>query len=180
MPSGRSRTLPASTSVPVCYLAESSSHPAKMLPELARRLVEEFSKPADIVLDPMCGAGTTLVEAAALGRYAVGVEREARWAELARTNAAHALSTEAAARVAVHLGDARILADVLPALAGRVGLVLTSPPYACEVGNPIKAHWGQGGGLCPNKSCNYSEDKANLGHARGSLSVGDGEGVRGP
>ena len=73
------------------YLPASSRHPGKMLPELARRLVTEYCPPGGLVVDPMCGIGTTLVEAAALGRRAVGVELEPRWAELARANLDHAL-----------------------------------------------------------------------------------------
>ena len=74
------------------YHPASSAHPAKMLPELARRIVAEYSRPGDLVLDPMCGSGTTLVEAALLGRRAVGLELEERWAALARANVAHALA----------------------------------------------------------------------------------------
>ena len=67
----------------------------------------------------------------------------------------------------MHLGDARELDKILPGLIGRADLVVTSPPYGCEVGNPVKANWGRGGDLCPSKARNYSGDKANLGHARG-------------
>jgi DNA methylase len=70
------------------YLPASSTHPGKMLPELARRLVAEYCPPGGLIADPMCGIGTTLVEAAALGRRAVGVELEPRWAGLARANLA--------------------------------------------------------------------------------------------
>lgn len=45
-----------------------------MLPALARRAIETYSDPGDLVVDPMCGIGTTLVEAADLGRRAAGVE----------------------------------------------------------------------------------------------------------
>ncbi len=58
-------------------------HPGKMLPALAARIVSEYSQPGELIVDPMCGVGTTLVEAASLGRRAIGVEVEARWAELA-------------------------------------------------------------------------------------------------
>jgi tRNA G10 N-methylase Trm11 len=60
-----------------------------MLPALARRAVEAYSEPGDLVVDPMCGIGTTLVEASDLGRRAVGVELEARWAKVASTNLDH-------------------------------------------------------------------------------------------
>jgi hypothetical protein len=78
------------------YLPGSSAHPGKMLPQLARRLVAEYCPLGGLVADPMCGIGTTLVEAAALGR-AVGVELEPRWAALARANLTRALPAEQAA-----------------------------------------------------------------------------------
>jgi DNA methylase len=50
------------------------SYPARMHPLTARRLIESFSQPGDIVLDPFCGSGTVLVEARLLGRRALGVD----------------------------------------------------------------------------------------------------------
>ena len=41
-------------------------------PALARYFIGKYSKPGDTVLDPFCGKGTTLLEAAASGRQAVG------------------------------------------------------------------------------------------------------------
>src|SRR5262245_66656227 len=68
------------------YLPASVKHPAKMLPALAARAVAVFSDPGEVVLDPMCGIGTTPVEAVQLGRDAVGVECETRWSALASAN----------------------------------------------------------------------------------------------
>ena len=48
--------------------------PGKMLPELARRAISAYSEPGDLVVDPLCGIGTTLVEAIQLDRDALGVE----------------------------------------------------------------------------------------------------------
>ncbi|HYJ71149.1 MAG TPA: DNA methyltransferase, partial [Actinomycetota bacterium] len=123
------------------YLSASSRHPGKMLPELARRLVTEYCPPSGLVVDPMCGIGTTLVEAAALGRRAVGVELEPRWAGLARANLAHALPADQAALAEVRVGDARRLPALLGDLAGRVDLLVTSPPYACDAGMIDKPAW---------------------------------------
>ncbi len=37
------------------YLPESSAHPGKMLPALAREAINRYTQPGDLVLDPMCG-----------------------------------------------------------------------------------------------------------------------------
>ena len=48
--------------------------PAKFHPPVVRRLIDEYSSPGDYILDPFCGSGTMLVEAAVAGRNAVGVD----------------------------------------------------------------------------------------------------------
>ncbi|MDA8268177.1 MAG: DNA methyltransferase [Actinomycetota bacterium] len=149
------------------YLPEVARHPGKMLPALARRIVAEYCAPGALVADPMCGIGTTLAEAALLGRRAVGVELEARWALLAEANLDHMLDAPARQQVEVRRGDARHLAEVCADLAARVDLVVTSPPYGCDAGMIDKRAWLSGGRLCPVDTLNYSTDKANLGHARG-------------
>lgn len=39
-------------------------YPAKFIPQLPGFFIERFSQKGDLVVDPMCGAGTTLIEAA--------------------------------------------------------------------------------------------------------------------
>src|SRR6266702_7104658 len=68
------------------YLPASTAHPAKMLPAIAATAITRYTAPGDLVADPMCGIGTTLVEAAYLGRDGLGVEYEERWARLAAAN----------------------------------------------------------------------------------------------
>src|SRR5690348_15421313 len=87
------------------YVPESYRHHGKMLPELGRRAIECYSEPGDLVVDPMCGIGTTLAEAVRLDRDAIGVELEQRWANLARANLAHARSEGAPGRARVLKGD---------------------------------------------------------------------------
>lgn len=38
-------------------------YPARMVPQIAYRLIKQYSKPYDIVLDPFCGSGTVPTEA---------------------------------------------------------------------------------------------------------------------
>src|SRR4051794_10309193 len=49
-------------------------YPARFSPLFARQLILAFSQPGDVVFDPFMGGGTTLVEARALGRNAVGTD----------------------------------------------------------------------------------------------------------
>ncbi len=149
------------------YLPAASVHPAKMLPELARRIVAEYSPPGGLVVDPMCGIATTLVEAAALDRRAVGVELEPRWATLARRNLTYALDHQHAQRVDIVEGDARALATLLGEQAGTVDLVATSPPYGCDISTMDMAAYRQGGSSRVAGTRSYSADPANLGRARG-------------
>ena len=48
------------------------------------------TRPGDVVLDPFGGSGTTGVAAVAEGRRVILVERDPRYAEIARQRCAHA------------------------------------------------------------------------------------------
>jgi len=136
------------------------AHPGKMLPAIARRAIETYTAPGDLVLDPMCGIGTTLVEAMHLGRHAVGVESEPRWAELANANIANAMTVGTTATGHVITGDARELARLVAAdVHGRVALVLTSPPYGDSVHGHVRTNPTQGVAKLNTK---YSDDPTNL------------------
>lgn len=49
-------------------------YPARMIPQIAKRLILRYSREAGKILDPFCGSGTTLVEARLARRYSVGVD----------------------------------------------------------------------------------------------------------
>src|SRR4051794_38298779 len=49
-------------------------YPARFSPLFARTAIELFTKPGDTILDPFMGGSTSLVEAMALGRHAVGTD----------------------------------------------------------------------------------------------------------
>lgn len=48
--------------------------PAKFHPAAVRCLLDKYSAPGDVVLDPFCGSGTLLVEAIVAGRCGFGVD----------------------------------------------------------------------------------------------------------
>jgi tRNA G10 N-methylase Trm11 len=123
------------------YLPESNAHPGKMLPALAREAIRRYTRPGELVLDPMCGIGTTLVEAAHLGRQAIGVELEPRWASIAAANILHAEQQGAAGSAIALRGDARRLGrGLLNDYRDRCGLILTSPPYRPSTHGHVRKH----------------------------------------
>ncbi|WP_239341590.1 TRM11 family methyltransferase [Frankia sp. CiP3] len=127
------------------YSPASTAHPAKMLPALARHIIATFTRPGDLILDPMCGIGTSCVEAAHLARHAIGVEYEPRWATIARANAALAAGQGAPGTIRIITADARGLPAIAPAdAAGTVALVLTSPPYGKATHGQVHADRSRG------------------------------------
>ena len=53
---------------------ESTGYPTQKPVELYKRIIEASSNPGDIVLDPFCGSGTTLIAAEQLGRQWIGID----------------------------------------------------------------------------------------------------------
>jgi site-specific DNA-methyltransferase (adenine-specific) len=59
-------------------------HPSTKPLGLMLDLVELFTGPGDLVLDPFCGSGTTGIACVRIGRRFIGIERKPEWAELSR------------------------------------------------------------------------------------------------
>jgi modification methylase len=146
------------------YLPESTAHPAKMLPAIAATAISRYTEPGDLVADPMCGIGTTLVEAVHQGRDGLGIEYEDRWASVAAANVSHARRHGAAGAAEVIRGDARQLPALLPpGSEGTAALVVTSPPYGPSVHGQVTAEQRRGTGGGVRKYDNhYGDDPANL------------------
>lgn len=98
------------------------SHPALFPAQLAARLVEVFSFPGEVVLDPFCGTGTTLLAAHKLGRKGVGIDISAEYLSLADKR----LRDAGFSGYILHEGDARHVSNLVE---GQVDLCVTSPPY---------------------------------------------------
>ncbi|KPC61348.1 RNA methyltransferase [Streptomyces chattanoogensis] len=147
------------------YVPGSSAHPAKMHPGIAAHAIATYTRPGDLVLDPMCGIGTTLVEALHLGRNALGIEYEPQWATLASRNTRSAAQETGTATGIVRCGDARHLTDLAPASArGKADLVVTSPPYGPSVHGHVRSTRDTGENGVVKKDFRYSHDRANLAH----------------
>ncbi|MGK5680168.1 TRM11 family SAM-dependent methyltransferase [Actinoplanes sp. URMC 104] len=143
------------------YVAESVKHPARMLPAIAAHAITRYTQPGDLVLDPMCGIGTTLVEAVHAGRDAFGIEYESRWSDIADANIKHAHTHGATGRAGVIRGDATQIHSLVPAaLTGQVALVVTSPPYGPTVHGLV--HPGDDGVHKFDNAYNDGTDRGNL------------------
>jgi len=103
--------------------------PVHFTESLAALVIEEFTSPGDLVLDPFAGYGTTLAVAQRLHRRALGIEL--------LPDRAHRLGQRLAEDSAIITGDARHLTALLERRgAGEVALALTSPPYMTRNDHP--------------------------------------------
>jgi len=62
----------------------SSQHPATFPEKLAEDHILSWSNPGDVILDPMCGSGTTCKMAAKHQRQYIGIDISEKYCELAR------------------------------------------------------------------------------------------------
>lgn len=65
-------------------VGEKSKHPAKFPEKLAEDHIISWSNPGDIVLDPMCGSGTTCKMAAINERKYIGIDISEEYCEIAK------------------------------------------------------------------------------------------------
>ncbi|BCU69691.1 TRM11 family SAM-dependent methyltransferase [Stygiolobus caldivivus] len=104
-------------------------------PQIPRAVILKYTKPGDLVLDPMVGSGTTCVEAILLGRDCIGVDininavmlafHRVYWLEKYLEECKDCESLRKA-KVELYLGDARDLKGVEDS---SIDLVVTHPPY---------------------------------------------------
>jgi DNA modification methylase len=58
------------------------SHPTEKSVGILKPLIETFTKPGQVVLDPFAGSGSTLVAASLAGREYLGIELESKYCQL--------------------------------------------------------------------------------------------------
>jgi DNA modification methylase len=56
------------------WATHNNKYRGNFAPQLARNVIETYSEPGDLILDPMAGGGTTLIEAKLLGRGFIGCD----------------------------------------------------------------------------------------------------------
>lgn len=68
----------------ICDIKRNIKHPAMFPEALSDHLVQLFSRPNDIVLDPFCGSGTTCCSATRFHRRFIGIEKSLKYVKIAR------------------------------------------------------------------------------------------------
>ncbi|MEW5990220.1 MAG: DNA methyltransferase [Chloroflexota bacterium] len=162
------------------------AHGANKPPRLMARLIEFFTRPGELVLDPFAGVGGTLLGAAVArgARRALGFELAPRWAEVYARVVDVAVAEARAGTTLVDLGaqdpggprtfdpsgcelrvgDARRLLRELPDAA--VDFVATDPPYNVQL--PMTMSGGALSEAFANRRTDYAmitDDPADLANA---------------
>jgi DNA modification methylase len=112
-----------------------SQHPATFPLQLARRVIKQFSHPGELMIDPICGSGTSLVAARELDRNALGFEIHPGYVAL----------TDERLRAEPESAYTQQLIICEDAFNGpkyikpeSASLIFTSPPYADLLNKPRK------------------------------------------
>lgn len=103
-----------------------AQHPATFAESDIVRLIEFFTKPAQKVLDPFVGSGSTLVACSQAQRHGIGIELIEQWVDIANQRIESEPNPSGAELRVIH-GDAR---HRLREIADQsIDFVVTSPPY---------------------------------------------------
>jgi DNA modification methylase len=137
-------------------------HPAPFSYQDVQRLIEFFTKPRGVVLDPFLGVGSTLKASALSGRSGIGIELSGRWAEASRRRLAEEVPSglfDGETHQTVLEGDARELIQGIS--RSSVDFVVTSPPYWGILNKPAD-HKVKRLRLDEGLAKNYSDDIRDL------------------
>jgi DNA modification methylase len=109
-------------------------HPAKFPETLAQDFIEFFTKPGQVVFDPMAGTGSTLLAALRAGRHSYGIELNPAYSEIARSILDEERRAQDTEKQDLHAqvitGDAAQMPEIISVHnIPAIDYVLTSPPY---------------------------------------------------
>jgi DNA modification methylase len=106
------------------WATHNPEYPGNFAPQIARNIIETYTKRGDSILDPMVGGGTALVEARLLVRHALGLDINPEAIEL--THKTLRFKHHPASKQEARVGDARDLSFLKDE---SFDLVVTHPPY---------------------------------------------------
>ncbi len=93
-------------------------------PQIPRNLILNYSSEGELILDPMVGSGTTLIEARLLNRNAIGIDVNP--APVQMTSERIAFDVQNSSEQVVRLGNAQNLSGIDD---DTIDLIITHPPY---------------------------------------------------
>jgi len=108
------------------FVPDSFAHPAKMDAQLLIKIVETYTLPGEVILDPMAGSGTTLL-ACTLGRNVILVELEEKFCKMCRDNWE---IVKMHPQLGYEMGECQIIQGDARNLQGLADKIITSPPFA--------------------------------------------------
>lgn len=113
---------------------DSVAHPAKMNLRMLEWIIENYSKPGDIIMDMFAGTGSTLIMASRKGRNTIGVELEQHFIDTMiipniKTSQSQTLLAGEPGKIVIVKGDSRRLDLIIPQ---AIDSIITSPPYGTK------------------------------------------------
>jgi DNA modification methylase len=107
------------------WATHKSDYRGNFAPQVARNVILNYSKEGELILDPMAGSGTTLIEARLLNRNAIGYDVNQNAVNITKERLAFSVNN--ASKQEVSLGDIRNLSKLKN---NSIDFILTHPPYA--------------------------------------------------
>lgn len=106
------------------WATHKSDYRGNFAPQIPRNIILNYSNEGELVLDPMLGSGTTLIEARLLNRNAIGYDVNQNAVKI--TAERMQFEAKGDSKQIVKLGNAQSL----PEKDNSIDLVITHPPYA--------------------------------------------------
>ena len=106
------------------WLTHNAKYRGNWAPQIPNNLIRLYSKKGDIVLDPMVGSGTTMIEAKSLGRQGIGFDIHPEVVKQAQD--ACKFHCDKCREPVIKQGDARQLKSIEDE---SIDLIATHPPY---------------------------------------------------
>lgn len=106
------------------WATHQSNYRGNFAPQIPRNLLLNYTNEGEIILDPMVGSGTTLIECKLLNRNGIGYDINSHAVEI--TQQRLSFSIENSSQQTVAIGDVRNLRQIAD---DSIDMIITHPPY---------------------------------------------------